>query len=130
MPEEVVHDGLRITARQLNPDVVLVVVAGDLDLHTVPEVNAFLAQATAITTRHLILDLAAVRFLASAGIGLLIAAQSEGEDIHGQLHLLGVTDNLPVARPLAMVGLIERFDIATDLDILLSRLCSNEPVVD
>ena len=38
-------------------------------------------------------------------MGLLIAAQSGGEEIRGRLHLLGVTGNLPVERPLAVVGI-------------------------
>jgi hypothetical protein len=32
-----------------------------------------------------------------------------------------VTGNLPVERPLALVGLLDRFDIAPDLDTLLAK---------
>ena len=130
MPEEVVDDALRINARQVDSDVVLVAIAGDLDMQTVPQATAFLAQVTAITPRHLILDLSGVTFLASSGIGLLIAAQSGGEGIRGRLHLLGVTDNLPVQRPLTLVGLLDSFDIAPDLDILLASPNTIEPLAD
>lgn len=130
MPEEVVHDGFRINARQLDPDVVLATIAGDLDLQTVPQATAFLAHATATTPRHLILDLSGVLFLASSGISLLIAAGSESDDIHGRLHLIGVTDNLPVERPLTMVGMLNSFDIAPDLESLLARLHAVEPQAD
>ena len=63
-----------------------------------------------------------MRFLASAGIALLIAAQSGQDGINGRLHLLGVSGNHPVERRLALVGLLERFDIALDRESLLATL--------
>src|SRR6476620_9099456 len=127
MPEEVLHDGFRISARQVDPDIVLATIAGDLDLQTVPQATAFLTHATATPPRHLILDLSEVTFLASSGISLLIAARSEGDGIHGRLHLIGVNDNLPVERPLTMVGMLDSFDVAPDLDTLLAGLRAAEP---
>ena len=84
----------------------MVEILGELDVRTAPQAKAFPTQATATTPRHLILDLTGVRFLASAGIALLIAAQSGQDGINGRLHLLGVTGNHPVERPLALVGLL------------------------
>ncbi|MDT7576035.1 MAG: hypothetical protein QOH17_2368 [Pseudonocardiales bacterium] len=46
------------------------------------------------------------------------------------MHLLGVTGNVPVERPLTMVGLIDHFDIAPDLDTLLRGLDTTEPLAD
>jgi anti-sigma B factor antagonist len=122
MPDDVLSDGFAIGARSVGAYAVLVEILGELDVQTVPQARAFLAQATAAAPQHLILDLAGVRFLASAGIGLLIAAQSGQDGINGRLHLLGVTGNHPVERPLALVGLLGRFDIALDLDALLATL--------
>ena len=34
-----------------------------------------------------------VRFLASAGISLILTAESNAEGIHGRLHLVGITNN-------------------------------------
>jgi anti-sigma B factor antagonist len=121
MGEEVVDDaGFTISAREVDPDIRLVTIAGDLDVRTVPRTTAFLTEGAALTPRHLILDLSEVTFLTSSGIGLLIAAGDTG--IHGQLHLLGVLDNPAVKRPLAMVGLLDHLDVAPDLDTLLARL--------
>jgi anti-sigma B factor antagonist len=122
MPDEVLSDGFAISARPIGTHAVLVEILGELDIQTVPRARAFLAQATATTPRHLILDLTGVRFLAWARIALLLAAQSGQDGIHGQLHLLGVTGNHPVERPLALVGLIDRFDIALDREALLATL--------
>ena len=91
MPDEVPSDGFAISARPIGTHAVLVEILGDLDIQTVPQARAFLAQVTATTPRHLIIDLTGVRFLASAGIALLLAAQSGQDGIHGRLHLLGVT---------------------------------------
>jgi len=121
MGEEVADDaGFTISARQVDPDIRLVCIAGDLDVRTVPRTTAFLTEGTAPTPRHLILDLSEVTFLTSSGIGFLIAAGDTG--IHGQLHLVGVLDNPLVQRPLAMVGLLDHLDVAPDLDTLLARL--------
>lgn len=130
MPEEPLDDSLTIEARRVDHDVVLVEIVGDLDMHTVPQAMAFLTQATAATPRHLIIDLSGVTFLGSSGLALLIAAQSGHDGIHGRLHLLGVIGNHPVERPLDLVGLLERFEVATDLDSLLARLGTIEPLAD
>src|SRR4051795_5132624 len=131
MLEEVVDgggDGFRISARQVDPDVLLVAVAGDLDVLTVAQTTAFLTRTAEAGPRHLILDLSEVTFLTSSGIGLLIAV-SENET-YGRLHLLGVLDNRSVQRPLASVGLLGLFDVAPDLDTLLARLRTVEPSPD
>jgi anti-sigma B factor antagonist len=131
MLEEVVDaggDGFRISARQVDPDILLVAIAGDLDVLTVAQTTTFLTQATAVTPRHLILDLSEVTFLTSSGIGLLVAA-SENRT-YGQLHLLGVLDNRPVQRPLGLIGLLGLFDVACDLDTLLAQLRTIESVSD
>jgi anti-sigma B factor antagonist len=114
----------------LQDSALLIDIAGDIDIQTAPGATAFLTEATATSPRHLILDLSGVTFLASAGISLLMAAQSGGDGIRGQLHLLGVTDNLQVQRPLPLVGLLDRFDIAPDLHTLLARLDTIEPLAD
>jgi len=78
MPDEVFSDGFAISARPVGTHAVLVEILGELDVQTAPQAKAFLAQATITTPRHLILDLTGVRFLASAGIAVLLAAQSCG----------------------------------------------------
>ncbi len=127
MPQEVFGGGFAIGAQQVDYRVVLVEIVGDLDLHTVPQAETFLVQATATRPRHLILDLSAVTFLGSSGMALLITAQSDSDMIHGRLHLLGVIGNHPVERPLDLVGLLKRFDVASDLDTLLADLDTIEP---
>ena len=64
MGEEVVDDaGFTISAREVDPDIRLVTIAGDLDVRTVPRTTAFLTEGAALIPRHLILDLSEVTFL-------------------------------------------------------------------
>jgi hypothetical protein len=64
--------------------------------------------------------------MASAGIALLLVAQSGKDGMPGRLHLLGVIGNHPVERPLAVVGLLDRFDVALDREALLATLRAAE----
>ena len=130
MPRDVGDEGgFKISARQVDPDILLVVIAGDLDALTVAQTTTCLAETVAASTLlHLVLDLSEVTFLTWSGIGLLSAANEYGT--YGRLHLLGVLDNRSVQRPLASVALLGLFDIAPDLDTLLARLRTSEPVSD
>jgi anti-anti-sigma factor len=113
---------LRLLGRQVGDDVVVVSVAGELDMATVPQLRAYLVDKTVSCPAHLVLDLSAVTFLASQGIAVLIEAGEGLEGIHGELHLTGVTTNRSVQRVLEVTGLLARFDIHDDEDDLLRRL--------
>jgi anti-sigma B factor antagonist len=128
MHEEAFDDSFTINARRLDHEVLLVEMVGDLDLQTVAQAKAFLVQVTAMTPRHLIVDLSGVTFLSSSGMALLIGAQSGRDGIHGRLRLIGVFGNHPVERPLGLIGLLEQFEIAPDLATLMAELDAIEPV--
>jgi len=82
------------------PNVCLVRLTGELDLATAPLLADYLREHTAGAPAYLLLDLAAVRFLAAAGVTLIVTAPRNKQGIHGQVHLIGVTDNPPVRRVL------------------------------
>jgi anti-sigma B factor antagonist len=128
MHEEAFDDSFTINARRLDHEVLLVEIVGDLDVQTVEQAKAFLTQATAMTPRHLIVDLSGVTFLSSSGMALLIAAQSGRDGIHGRLRLIGVLGNHPVERPLRLIGLLDQFEVAADLPTLMAELDASEPV--
>jgi anti-anti-sigma factor len=71
---------------------------------------------------HLVVGLAGVRFLAAAGVGLILAAMRNEEGIRGRLHLLGVRRNRMVARVLDLTGLLPLLDVHDALDELLDHL--------
>jgi anti-sigma B factor antagonist len=89
---------------------------------TVSQLCAYLRDKTASHPAHLVLDLGGVAFLASSGVGLLMAARDGQEGIHGELHLTGVAANRAVHHVLEVTGVLARFDIHDDEDDLLRRL--------
>jgi anti-sigma B factor antagonist len=114
--------GLELTCRQVGDDVVVIAIAGELDVFTVPQARAYLQDKTAARPCHVVLDLAGVRFMGSHGVSLLVDARDEREGLHGQLHLTGVSENRPVQRTLDVTGLTSLFDIQVDQDQLLRTL--------
>jgi anti-sigma B factor antagonist len=117
-------DGLPITVavHWPRPHVCLVQLVGELDVATVPLLAGLLREHTRPGPAHLVLDLAGVRFLASAGVGLILSAMRNDEDIRGRLHLLGVRGNHMVTRVLDLTGLLPLLDIHDNLDELLDHL--------
>src|SRR3954453_8794996 len=115
------RSGLRLLCRQVGDHTVLVSVTGELDMATVPQLRAYLRDKTASHPAHLVLDLSRVAFLASSGVGLLMAAHAREDGIDGELHLTGVAPNRAVHHVLEVAGVLARFDIHDDEDDLLRR---------
>jgi anti-anti-sigma factor len=95
---------LTMTTDWPRPNVCLVELAGELDIATAPLLAEYLREQTTSTPTYLLLDLAAVNFLAAAGVTLIVNALRNNHGIHGQLHLIGISDSLPVGRVLDLTG--------------------------
>lgn len=113
---------LRLNARSPVPGVVVVEIAGELDMLTAPRVDAFLAEHSAGWPDHLVLDLAGVTFLGSHGMRTLVDALANRGEVHGVVHLVGVTGNRALERVLDLVGLTKVFRIHSSLPELLRTL--------
>jgi anti-sigma B factor antagonist len=74
-------------------DVAIVVVGGELDIHSVPGLADWLLPA-ADAGRHLILDLAALRFCDCAGLSLFLRTQQRAHAAGGSLHLAALSASL------------------------------------
>ena len=68
-----------------------------------------------------VLDLAGVVFLASAGIGALMGLRKEAERRGVRLHLTG-RHNRAVSRPLQVLGLAAILDLQADARAVLAEL--------
>lgn len=103
-PEDVTLDVLQ------HPDRTIVVVSGELDVLTVPRLRHVLFDPEVVVAPLAVVDLCAVTFLDSVGIGALVAARrwltSRGTDL-----VLVCGDTQP-RRVLQMTGLHKVFDIA------------------
>jgi anti-sigma B factor antagonist len=86
----------------------LVVLRGDLDLATAPELRECLVQVIEDGAR-IVIDLEGVGFLDSAGLGILVGGLKRARTRNGDLEL--VCSNREVLRPLEITGLDRIFTI-------------------
>jgi anti-sigma B factor antagonist len=116
------QSNLGLSSRQLGSAVLVIDITGELDIATAVQLQAYLVEKTAARPGHVVLGLRGVTFLASCGLGVLVAAHRGGGDIHGKLHLTGAMSNRVVKRVLDVTGLTAVFDIHENEDKLLSEL--------
>ncbi len=100
---------------------VVIAVSGVLDMLTSPQLEASITAALGKSPSAMIVDLSDVDFLASAGMGVLVAAR----DLAADKVKFGVVASGPAtSRPLKLVGLAELIGLHPTLDearVILSR---------
>ena len=102
---------------QWNDGVVVVAVSGVVDMITAPQVEEAIKTALGKTPQGLIVDLSHVEFLASAGMGILVAAHDDAPD-GVDLHL--VAEGPATSRPLKLVGIADIVPLHATLDEALA----------
>ena len=100
-------------------DVSVVSVTGTLDMLTAPQLEAAIAAAAATSPTAVVVDLGAVDFLASAGMGLLVAAHG---DLTPAVRFAVVADGPATSRPLKLVGIADVVDLYVSLDEALNAV--------
>ncbi len=86
--------------------VTAVTAAGELDTVTAPDLQLALNEALGHARRHLLLDLAKITFISSAGINVLVNVHRTSAEVPVTLHLIA---SRMVARTLDLLGLNELF---------------------
>ncbi len=110
------HALLGVGVCQGAPSVVVVAVRGEIDQITAPQLRQTLLEQLDQNPAHLIVDLSAVSFFSSAGLGALLAVRCRaGRDGVGT-HLAGVTGNRLVGLVFELTGCAEQFTIHSSLD--------------
>jgi anti-sigma B factor antagonist len=99
----------------------VVSVAGVVDMLTAPELEKAIAEAAKSSPAAVVIDMTGVEFLASAGMGVLIAAQ---DDLAPTITLAVVADGPATSRPLKLVGVTDVVDLYATLDEALAALTS------
>ena len=94
-------------------------VAGELDLLTVPDLQARVYEAIAATSGAVVADLTEVQFLSSSGLTLLLGLQSDLAARDRPLRLV-VGGSKAVSRPLLITGLDRLLELHPDLDTALA----------
>ena len=100
---------LSVTVRQPAHAVLVIHVAGELDMLTGPRLKQHLSGLLATRPARLIIDLSEVSFLGSTGLAVLIGARHTAARQGTTLQLSG-TGHRAVARPLRLTMLDQLFD--------------------
>ncbi|OBB88881.1 STAS domain-containing protein [Mycolicibacterium peregrinum] len=100
-------------------EVTVVAVAGTVDMLTAPKLEEAITSAAKSSPSAIIVDMSAVEFLASAGMGVLVAAR---EQLGDTARFSVVADGPATSRPLKLVGIAEVVDLYATLDEALAAL--------
>lgn len=119
--EPVRTTGLRLSVDRPEPGVVVVRMAGEIDLSCVPRLTELIRQRlTAAVLRGLVLDLTEVTFCSSAGLELMLQAQTRSEQ--RGIAMWTVCGRGAVRRLLDLTGIESRFDCRATVDEALVEL--------
>jgi anti-sigma B factor antagonist len=91
----------------------IVEVAGEIDVHSAPQLHQALSEAVAAGVLCLVVDLEAVEFMDSSGLGVLVGALKRTRSQGGSLHL--VCSRQPILKLFRVTGLTEVFPIHATL---------------
>ena len=94
---------------------VVITVIGTIDMVTVGQLEAAIDMAMADAPARVVIDLLGVQFLASVGIGALVAVHQ-----HPTVRLAVVADGPATARPLQLVGVADVIDVCPTLEDALN----------
>jgi anti-sigma B factor antagonist len=99
--------------------VVVLGVSGVVDMLTAPALEEAISTALGKTPGALVINLSEVEFLASAGMGVLVAAHDQASP---EVGFAVVADGPVTSRPLKLVGIADIVSLYPTLDAALSEL--------
>ena len=102
-------------------DISVVAVSGTVDMITAPKLEAAIGSAATSEPSAIVVDFTAVEFLASAGMGVLVATHG---DLAPAVKLVVGADGPATSRPLKLVGSADVVDLYGTLDEALAALQS------
>lgn len=98
---------LGVAAQERDPQTMIVTVSGEIDAASGPTLRSGIKDAVTGGYKKVLLDLAGVSFMDSAGLRALIDSQSQGENAGTTVRIETASD--VVTRLLDMTALTERF---------------------
>jgi anti-sigma B factor antagonist len=108
---------------QRRGDICLIAVTGALDALTIHQLEAAMTWPATKVPKAVIVDLTAVDFLASAGMGLLVSAHNA---LTPAARFAVVASGPATGRPLALVGIANIIDVYATLSEALIALAEKE----
>lgn len=101
---------ITVRAERPAPGIVLLHVAGEVDMLSSPTLRESIASALRQDGQRLVLDLDGVEFLGTSGLAALVEARTSAEERDTELWL--ACSRRQVLRPLRIAGLIDLFQVA------------------
>ncbi|MER7711567.1 STAS domain-containing protein [Streptomyces werraensis] len=123
-----VSEALDTTVRYTGKHTAVIVVTGDVDLHTAPVLRAEALTAMTQGARHLVLDMAEVDFVDSTGLSTLIVLLHAAQEAGGSLRVASVPERL--VRMVTMTGIAELLPVHDTVAEALAALDVAEGVDD
>ena len=117
---EMIKTTFDAVTEELEPGVLLVRLSGEIDIATTEFAAESIRAAVAPPARLVLIDVSAVTFCSSAGLGNLVEARNLAGQHNITLALVGV--GRPVDRPLAVTGLGGQFRIYSNVSEALASL--------
>lgn len=108
-----------VVSERLVDEVAIVAASGVIDMLTAPQLEEALRAAIEKNPEHLVVDLTEVEFLASAGMGVLVAAHEEAGTT---TRLCVVAEGPATSRPLKLVGIADIVPLFATLDEAVASL--------
>jgi anti-sigma B factor antagonist len=116
------QDGFKIEEQSVaGKDVVILDLRGELDAYTTKALQAAISELFMARRHRLIVDLARVSYVSSAGVSLFIEAQNEARGLAGDVVLLA--PSTAVRNVLELLGLSTQFRIAETREDAIAALC-------
>jgi anti-sigma B factor antagonist len=98
-----------VEARTVRDGVAVIALGGEVDVYTSPRLKQEMVDLLNKGTTRLVIDLSAVDYLDSTGLGVLIGGLKRAREREGDLRL--ICDNLRILRIFEITGLTKIFDI-------------------
>ncbi|MGV0836404.1 STAS domain-containing protein [Mycolicibacterium thermoresistibile] len=108
-----------VVTEQWEGEIAVVTAAGVVDMLSAPQLDEAIRTALGKGPRALVVDFTAVDFLASAGMGVLVAIHDE---VAPAVKLAIVAEGPATSRPLKLLGIADIVPLHATLDEALSAL--------
>ena len=118
--DEMIRTVFDAVTEELEPGVVLVRMSGEIDIASTEFAAEAIRAAVVPPARLVLIELSAVTFCSSAGLGNLVEARNLAGEHDITLALVGV--GRPVDRPLSITGLGGEFRIYSTVEQALAEL--------
>jgi anti-sigma B factor antagonist len=113
---------------RIGPGCAIVAVSGDVDISTSPDLRNALAEAVAAGNRAIVVDLSAVRFVDSTGLGVLVGAYTAMRNAGGRFAV--VNDHSAVLKVLSITALHDVLGVQPTLAKAVAAVSQPQPATE